>query len=46
MSRPIIYCRSDEDIGDAICIVEDEVVRRLPVINRTKRIVGMQALGN
>lgn len=46
MSSPIIYCRSDEDIGDAIRIMEDEGVRRLPVINETKRMVGMLALGD
>jgi predicted transcriptional regulator len=46
MTSPIIYCRTSEDIGDAIRIMEDEGVRRLPVINENKRMVGMLALGD
>ena len=46
MTSPIIYCRTDEEIGDAVRIMEDRAVRRLPVINEDKRMVGMLALGD
>ena len=46
MSSPIVYCRTDEDIGDAIRIMEDKAIRRLPVIDGNKRMVGMLALGD
>jgi len=46
MTSPIIYCRTDEEIGDAVRIMEDKAVRRLPVINEQKRMVGMLALGD
>lgn len=46
MSSPIVYCRTDEDIGDAIRIMEDKSIRRLPVIDENKRMVGMLALGD
>lgn len=46
MSSPIIYCRADEEVGDAIRIMEDQGVRRLPVIDGDKRMVGMLALGD
>jgi predicted transcriptional regulator len=46
MTSPIIYCRTDEDIGDAVRIMEDEGIRRLPVIDENKRMVGMLALGD
>lgn len=46
MSKPIIYCYEDEDIGDAIHVMEKHRVRRLPVISREKRMVGMLALGD
>ena len=46
MTSPIVYCRTDEDIGDAVRIMEDKAIRRLPVINGQKRMVGMLALGD
>ena len=46
MTSPIVYCRTDEDIGDAVRIMEDNAIRRLPVINGKKRMVGMLALGD
>ena len=46
MTGPIIYCRADEDIGDAVRIMEEHKVRRLPVIDADKRMVGMLALGD
>jgi predicted transcriptional regulator len=46
MSGPIIYCRADEDVGDAVRIMEEYKVRRLPVIDSDKRMVGMLALGD
>jgi CBS domain-containing protein len=46
MSGPILYCRSDEDIEDAVRIMEDHQVRRLPVIDENKRMVGMLSLGD
>ncbi len=46
MSKPIVYCRADEDVEDALQIMEKNKVRRLPVINENKRLVGMLALGD
>jgi CBS domain-containing protein len=46
MSKGIIYCRDTEDLDDAIRLMEDKKIRRLPVINDNKRMVGMLALGD
>lgn len=46
MSEGIIYCRENEDIEDAIHLMEDKKVRRLPVINDKKRMVGILSLGD
>ena len=46
MSGPILYCRADEDIDDAVRIMEMHQVRRLPVIDANKRMVGMLSLGD
>lgn len=46
MSKKIIYCTEDEDIEDAVHLMEEKQVRRLPVINAQKRMVGMLSLGD
>lgn len=46
MSKPIIYCYEDEDVDDAVHVMEQHGVRRLPVISREKRMVGMLSLGD
>jgi CBS domain-containing protein len=46
MTKPIIYCRTDEDVEDALRIMEKNKVRRLPVIDENKRLAGMLALGD
>jgi CBS domain-containing protein len=46
MSKGIVYCTETEDLGDAIRLMEDKKIRRLPVINDKKRMVGMLSLGD
>ena len=46
MSKGIFYCRDSEDLEDAMRIMEQKQVRRLPVINDRKRMVGMLSLGD
>jgi len=46
MSDGIVYCTEDQDIEDAIHVMEDKKIRRLPVINGKKRLVGMLSLGD
>jgi len=46
MTRPILYCKADDDVGSAIAIMKKGKVRRLPVINAKKRLVGMLSLGD
>jgi CBS domain-containing protein len=46
MSKGILYCRDTEDLEDAMRIMEQKQVRRLPVINDQKRMVGMLSLGD
>jgi len=44
MSEGISYCYEDEDIEDAARKMASLQHRRLPVINRNKRLVGMVSL--
>jgi CBS domain-containing protein len=46
MTKGIIYCRDTEELGDALRIMEDKQIRRLPVIDENKRMVGMLSLGD
>jgi CBS domain-containing protein len=46
MSKGIIYCRDSEELEDAMRIMEQKQVRRLPVINDQKRMVGILSLGD
>jgi len=46
MTEKIVYCRENEDLEDAIHLMEDKQIRRLPVINDKKRMVGILSLGD
>ncbi len=46
MTKDIIYCRTTESVEDAIHLMESKQIRRLPVINEDKRMVGMLSLGD
>ena len=46
MTSGIHCCREDDDLGKAVQHMETLKIRRLPVINKNKRMVGMLALGD
>ena len=46
MSKGIFYCRDSEELEDAMRIMEQKQVRRLPVIDDQKRMVGILSLGD
>jgi CBS domain-containing protein len=46
MSKPIIYCRADDELEYALRIMEKNRIRRLPVIDENKRLAGILALGD
>lgn len=44
MSERVYYCFQDDDLERAAQIMAEHQVRRLPVLNRDKRLVGIVAL--
>lgn len=46
MSGGIVYIFSDQPVEDAAELMERKQVRRLPVLNREKRLVGIVSLGD
>lgn len=46
MTREIKYCFEDEDMDHVVQNMADIQVRRLPVVNRDKRLVGVISLAD
>jgi CBS domain-containing protein len=46
MTPGIHCCRDDDDLAKAVRHMEKLQVRRLPVINKSKRMVGILSLGD
>ena len=46
MTPGIHCCRDDDDLAKAVRHMEQLQVRRLPVINKSRRMVGMLSLGD
>lgn len=46
MSPDICYCFDDQEIDEVAANMADVKVRRLPVVNRDKRLVGIVSLGD
>ncbi|MFN3623334.1 MAG: CBS domain-containing protein [Hyphomicrobium sp.] len=46
MTEGIIYCRDRDSIDEALGIMEKRQVRRLPVIDDNKRMVGILSFGD
>lgn len=46
MTPDVEWLYDDQDINDAKDVMEAKQVRRLPIVNRDKRLVGMLSLGD
>ena len=46
MTAGIIFCLDQQELDDAARLMETKQVRRLPVINGKKRMVGILSLGD
>jgi CBS domain-containing protein len=46
MTREVLYCFDDEELDDVARNMGDVQVRRLPVVSRDKRLVGIVSLGD
>ena len=43
---PVIYCFEDQDVDEAARIMQENQIRRLVILNRDKRLVGVVSLGD
>jgi CBS domain-containing protein len=46
MSKGVAYCFDDEEIEKAVQLMEQNQVRRLPVLNRKRKLVGLLSLSD
>src|SRR5262249_55869203 len=46
MTKGIVWCRDADDVTHAANIMQSKQVRRLPVIDKNKRMVGILSLGD
>src|SRR5947208_13187575 len=46
MTPDVVYGFDDQDVQDAARLMEQYQIRRLPVLNRSKRLVGIVSLGD
>ena len=46
MSPKVLYCFDDQNVEDVLENMGDNQIRRLPVVNRDKRLVGVVSLGD
>lgn len=46
MTKGVTFCRDDQDLGDALRLMEEKRIRRLPVLNKDKRMIGILSLGD
>lgn len=46
MTPDVIYCFEDQTLEEAAALMEAHQIRRLPIVNRAKRLVGMLALSD
>jgi CBS domain-containing protein len=46
MSPGIFYCYEDDSVEEVLEKMGDQQIRRLPVVNREKRLVGVVSLGD
>ena len=46
MSADIVFCFEDQEIEEAISLMEVKQIRRVPILDRDKHLVGIVSLGD
>jgi CBS domain-containing protein len=46
MTPGVCYCYDDQDVTEAAKLMREKQIRRLPVLNRAKRLAGIVSLGD
>ncbi|MGH7845937.1 MAG: CBS domain-containing protein [Candidatus Binatia bacterium] len=46
MTPGIVYCFEDQDVSEAAKLMQEKQIRRLPILNRERSLVGIVSLGD
>lgn len=46
MTPEVLYCFEDQDVSEAAKIMQGKQIRRLPILNRDKRLIGVVSVGD
>jgi CBS domain-containing protein len=46
MTPNVFWCYDDQELEEAAQLMEEKQIRRLPIVNREKRLVGIISLGD
>ena len=46
MSTDVAYCFEDQEVAEAVSLMEARQIRRLPILNKDKHLVGVVSLGD
>lgn len=46
MTTPVITCKSDDNIDDAINTMKNKKIRRIPVVDKNNKLQGIISLGD
>lgn len=46
MTKKVVYCYEDDSIENVAKVMQDHQIRRLIILNRNKRLVGICSLGD
>jgi CBS domain-containing protein len=46
MTKDVFYCFEDKAVEEAVRVMEEKQIRRLPIVNRDKKLVGVVSLGD
>jgi len=46
MTPNVVFCFEDQEVAEAGAIMQDHKIRRLPVVNRQRRLVGIISIGD
>jgi CBS domain-containing protein len=46
MSTDVAYCLEDQEVAEAVSLMETRQIRRLPVLSQDKRLVDIVSLGD
>jgi CBS domain-containing protein len=46
MSPRVLYCYEDQSVNEILANMAEQQVRRMPVVSREKRLVGVVSLGD